>query len=113
MNVSIKTDKYGIQLCTDKEGVDNALELQDVDEVRKIQYACEEFIRSDKTGLHYKLNGDYCFGNINLSKSASALSKWLHERNEEAIIVHMAKVDLPNLIRMRDAINKAIEKVNK
>lgn len=61
----------------------------------------------------FGLNPKYESGRyIDLQGSVSALSRWVHERDEEAIIEHMAKVDLPNLTRMRDAINKAIEQVS-
>jgi hypothetical protein len=49
---------------------------------------------------------------INLQESVKKLSKWIMERDEEAIVEHFAKVDMPGLLRMKDCINNAIEKVS-
>lgn len=46
---------------------------------------------------------------IDLQASANALGIWMHQQDEKAIIEHFAKVNMPELLRMRDCINKAID----
>ncbi len=53
------------------------------------------------------------YGGVDIQASAINLSNWIHQKNEQDIIEQFARVDMPGLIRMRDAINKAIEKVSK
>jgi hypothetical protein len=83
MNVSIKTDQYGIQLCTDKEGVDNTLELHDVGEIRRIQSACEDFIRADKTGMsELKISFSHNYPKLHGQTFARLVAIEIHEREE-------------------------------
>jgi hypothetical protein len=104
MNVSIKTDQYGIQLCTDKEGVDNTLELHDVGEIRRIQSACEDFIRADKTGMsELKISFSHNYPKLHGQTFARLVAIEIHEREE--MLDRFIQYDTKYLAVLRSSIH--------